>query len=110
MEWLKRILTISLLTAMSLIAVPGIAVVKGSGGDYQSGYNHGVSDAHTSDTRNWYILQPVKGFAFHTHDFIVGYVDGFCSIAGPHMSSDSDKAMWDCARGPESAGWVGDTN
>ena len=47
MERLKRKLTISLLTIMSIIAVPGITMAKGSGGGYQSGYNHGVSDANT---------------------------------------------------------------
>ena len=50
-----------------------------------------------------------KGFAFHSQEFVKGYVDGFCSVS-PNTSSDSDKAMWDCARGPSSAGWVGDGN
>jgi hypothetical protein len=80
---------------------------RGSSSGYQSGYSHGISDARKeNDPKSWYILQPEKGFAFHTHDFINGYVDGFCSIAGPHMSSDSDKAGWDCSRGSSSAFWV----
>jgi hypothetical protein len=107
---LENKLAFSLLVAMSIISIPSIAMAKGATGGYQSGYNHGVSDAHTGNTRDWYILQPGKGFAFHTHDFIAGYVDGFCSIAGSHMSSDSDKAMWDCARGSDSASWVRDGN
>lgn len=108
---LKYIPAFSLLASISLIAVPGITMAKvGGGSGYQSGYNHGVSDANTDNPRDWYILQPGKGFEFHTHDFISGYVDGYCSVAGPHMSSDSDKAFWDCARGPSSAGWVGNGN
>ena len=39
-----------------------------------------------------YILQPGKGFQFHTPEFDRGYVDGFCSIAGPNYSSDADEA------------------
>ncbi len=79
------------------------------GGGYQSGYNHGVSDASSNNPRDWYILQPGKGFAFHTHDFIAGYVDGFCSVQ-PGMSSDADQALWDCSRGSDSAAWVENGN
>ncbi|MGA9841655.1 MAG: hypothetical protein WBQ25_05020 [Nitrososphaeraceae archaeon] len=73
---------------------------------YQSGYNHGVSDAsgmHSLGPR--YILQPGKGFQFHTPEFDRGYVDGFCSIAGPNYSSDADEAAFDCAHGSSSASW-----
>jgi hypothetical protein len=76
---------------------------------FQSGFEHGVSDAKASctDRCHWYILEPGKGFQFHTWEFAHGYVAGFCSIAGSQMSSDDDAAGWDCARGPESAFWVG---
>lgn len=47
--------------------------------------------------------------SIHT-DFIAGYVDGFCSIAASHLSSDADQATWDCARGSDSASWVRDGN
>ena len=73
-------------------------------GGYQSGYDHGVKDANNNS--HWYILEPGKGFQFHTSEFIRGYVTGFCSIAGSHFSSDSLKAIWSCDRGPDSASWV----
>jgi hypothetical protein len=38
---------------------------------YQSGYKHGVSDAKLAQRglggSDWYITQPSKGFADHTH-------------------------------------------
>jgi hypothetical protein len=77
---------------------------KSSGGGYQSRYNHGVCDATAT---HMYILQPGKGFQFHSHEFINGYVDGFCSIAGSGASSDADEATFDCDRGFSSAAWVG---
>ncbi|MGA9840778.1 MAG: hypothetical protein WBP64_16715 [Nitrososphaeraceae archaeon] len=75
-----------------------------SGGGYQSGYDHGVEDANNNS--HWYILEPGKGFQFHTPEFIRGYVTGFCSIAGSHFSSDSNKAFFSCEKGPGSAGWI----
>src|SRR5215831_7796118 len=76
---------------------------------YQSGYNHGVSDGKDSclhtDGCHWYILEPDKGFAFHSWDFVRGYVTGFCK-ASPGTSSDADQAIWDCDKGPDSASWV----
>lgn len=74
---------------------------------YQSGFNYGIKDAKTHDVTQQYILQPGKGFKFHSWDFNHGYVAGFCSIVGPSISSDADEAGFDCARGPESAFWVG---
>ena len=44
---------------------------------------------------NWYILQPGKGFAFHTQDFKNGYVAGFCN-ANPSGGSDADQATFSC--------------
>ena len=41
------------------------------------------------DGVNWYILEPRKGFQFHTWEFVKGYVNGFCSVS-LHSSSDAD--------------------
>ena len=73
---------------------------------YQSGFKHGVNDARMTDTAQQYILQPGKGFQFHTWEFVKGYVNGFCSIAGPHSASDGDTAFFDCRYGPASASWI----
>jgi hypothetical protein len=77
--------------------------------DFQLGYKHGASDGKASciDRCHQYILEPGNGFKFHSWDFNHGYVAGFCSIVGPSISSDADEAGFDCARGPESAFWVG---
>ena len=76
---------------------------------YQSGFNHGVIDGKDScshpDGCHWYILEPGKGFAFHSWDFVRDYVTGFCK-ATPGTSSDADQASWDCDKGPDSASWV----
>jgi hypothetical protein len=82
-----------------LVALTCIGTVYAKGGAYQSGFDHGVSDANDScqhaDGCHWYILQPGKGFTFHSSEFNHGYVDGFCSV-DPHGGSDSDKASFDC--------------
>ena len=44
---------------------------------YNSGYNHGCSDAKISDPSNRYINQQGKGPNYHTPDFMSGYHDGF---------------------------------
>jgi len=76
---------------------------------YESGFNHGVIDGKDScshpDGCHWYILGPGKGFAFHSWDFVRGYVTGFCT-ASPGTSSDADQDGWDCDKGPDSASWV----
>ncbi len=69
-----------------------------------SGFDHGAHDAKTSDTREWYILQSHKGFAFHSKQFVQDYIRGFCSIS-PGTSSDADQASWDCGD-PNSGSWV----
>jgi hypothetical protein len=75
--------------------------------DYISGYIHGATDAKDdcADRCHWYILEPGKGFAHHTWEFVKGYVNGFCSVT-PGTSSDDDSASWDCNEGPSSASWV----
>lgn len=40
---------------------------------YQSGYNHGCSDARISDPSDRYINEPGKGPNFHTPAFMNGY-------------------------------------
>jgi hypothetical protein len=47
---------------------------------YQSGFEHGVIDGNTSSNATSYIDQPKHGFAWHTSEFVTGYVNGFCSI------------------------------
>jgi hypothetical protein len=46
--------------------------------EFQSGYNHGVKDGQDNclhpDGCHWYILGKDKGFAFHTKEFIRGYI------------------------------------
>jgi hypothetical protein len=65
---------------------------------YRSGYDHGANDARDdcSDGCDWYILEPGKGFAFHTQEFIDGYIDGFCHNSPPGRGSDADEATFDC--------------
>jgi len=86
--------TIGILALLTAVAPSAFALTA-----YQSGFEHGVSDARSAD---WYILQPGKGFQFHTWEFVKGCVTGFCSV-NPGTSSDADQATWDCARGPSSA-------
>ena len=86
------------ITLMLLIGSPAIYA---KGGAYQSGFSHGVSDGNDScrhsDGCHWYILEPGKGFAFHSKEFVRGYVNGFCSV-DPNTSSDSDHASFDCSQ------------
>jgi hypothetical protein len=35
-----------------------------------------------------YILEPGKGFEFHTQELIDGYIDGFCDNSPPGRGSD----------------------
>lgn len=62
---------------------------------YQSGFDHGVIDGKDScshqDGCHWYVAEPGKRFAFHTWDFVRGYVTGFCKTS-PGTSSDADEA------------------
>jgi hypothetical protein len=52
---------------------------------YQSGYKHGVSDGRISECHDCrlYILEPGKGFQFHTKEFISGYINGFLQSRFP---------------------------
>jgi hypothetical protein len=92
----KIILTLCASTSLVLLFTTATLALALS--PYQSGYKHGVSDGQDSclhpDGCHWYILQPGKGFAYHTPEFNKGYVDGFCSTG--HGSSDADQATFDC--------------
>jgi hypothetical protein len=61
------------------IPVGQTAATKSSA--YDSGYNHGCSDARNGDQ---YINTPGKGASFHTAEFMRGYDDGHsvCSSSG----------------------------
>jgi hypothetical protein len=43
-----------------------------------------------------YILEPGKGFEFHTQEFIDGYIDGFCDNSPSGRGSDADEATFNC--------------
>jgi hypothetical protein len=67
---------------------------------YQSGYKHGLSDNLT------YLIQPGKGFAFHTKEFNQGFIDGFCSLPGnrgQYTGSDADEGTFNCVADVSSA-------
>ena len=69
---------------------------------YQSGFQHGVSDGKDSclhpDGCHWYILQPGKGFADHSKEFIRGYINGWCLSSPPGGGADADQASFECGQ------------
>jgi len=85
------------ITLMLLIGSPAI-YVQAKDSPYNSGFQHGAADGRDScqhsDGCHWYILQPGKGFAFHSKEFNQGYVDGLCTTG--HGGSDADEATFDC--------------
>jgi hypothetical protein len=89
------IATMTLIISFGLIASNDATASKSP---YQSGYDHGASDARDdcSDGCDWYILEPGKGFEFHTQEFIDGYIDGFCDNSPPGRGSDADEATFNC--------------
>ena len=73
---------------------------------YQSGFQHGVIDGNMSSNATSYIDQPKHGFAWHTSEFVKGYVNGYCSIpANKNVGTDDDRAALYCPDGPSSAKW-----
>jgi hypothetical protein len=70
--------------------------------DYQSGFSHGLSDGKDSclhiDGCHWYILQPDKGFADHSNEFIRGYIAGWCLHNPIGGGSDADQARFECGK------------
>jgi hypothetical protein len=87
-----------------LILFTGCSVVKYDDAwalktPYRSGYDHGASDARedcSDDGCDRYILEPGKGFEFHTDEFIAGYIDGFCDNSTPGSWSGADEATFNC--------------
>jgi hypothetical protein len=74
--------------------------------DYQSGFQHGINDGNISSNATWYIDQPKHGFAWHSAEFVKGYINGFCSIpANKNVGTDDDRAAFYCPDGPSSAKW-----
>jgi len=74
--------------------------------DYQSGFQHGVTDGNTSSNATSYIDQPKHGFAWHSAEFVKGYVNEYCSIpANKDVGTDNDRAAFYCPDGPSSAKW-----
>ena len=76
--------------------------------EYQSGFNHGLADAKvmvmTNGNGNDYIHQPGKGFAFHTTEFVNGYIKGWClTHHGGGIEGNDDPeptlAAFDCDQG-----------
>jgi hypothetical protein len=54
---------------------------------YNSGYDHGCSDAGISDPSEQYINEPGKGPSDHTHEFMGGYYAGFGSCSFSEQSN-----------------------
>jgi hypothetical protein len=53
----------------------------------------------TKQNEYMYVLEPCEGLAFHTSDFVMGYVTGSCPV-DHNASSDDDQASWSCDAGP----------
>ena len=65
---------------------------------FLSGFQHGVTDGNTSSNATSYIDQPKHGFAWHTSEFVKGYVN-------KDVGTDDDRAAFYCPDGPSSAKW-----
>lgn len=61
---------------------------------YESGYNHGCSDAKIDDVTKRYINQVGTGPAFHTNEFMRGYYDGFDTCLDNNNSSNISKGIF----------------
>ena len=73
---------------------------------YRSGFEHGVIDGNRPSNATSYIDQPKHGFAWHSSEFVKGYVNGYCSIpANKDVGTDDDQAAFYCPDGPSSAKW-----
>jgi hypothetical protein len=66
---------------------------------YDSGYNHGCSDAKLSDPSERYINQPEKGPSFHSDAFMHGYESGLnsCSVHQSTTANQGDEASFGVA-------------
>ena len=98
MKIIKNIILIIIVVVLTL-SVSGTVLVTNSyvyaKSAYQSGFDHGVHDAHTPSSQ-WYILQPGKGFNFHTREFNEGYIAGYCADKPSGVGSDADQATFSC--------------
>jgi len=110
---MERIITTTvLLASYATIAVLTIGAQSAFAiSDFESGFQHGGADGYDKcqhpDGCHWYILQPGKSFKFHSREFVIGYVTGWCSVPGNENSgSDSVVASWDCRLGPTSGTYV----
>ena len=95
-RWILTQVTLALIVVCGSIIASNDAIASKS--PYRLGYDHGASDARDdcSDGCDWYILEPGKGFAYHTQKFIKGYIDGFCDNSPPGRGSDADEATFSC--------------
>ena len=60
---------------------------------YDSGYDHGCSDAGISNPDDWYINQDGKGPEDHTDEFMNGYHNGFDTCSGNVQQQQPDQAQ-----------------
>jgi hypothetical protein len=68
---------------LTAVTASQMQLATGSGtSPYQSGYNHGCSDARISDPSDRYINEPGKGPSYHTPAFMNGYYAGFNACSG----------------------------
>jgi hypothetical protein len=83
--------TIGAMMISGLLIATTVDVLSGKKSPYDSGYNHGCSDARISDYSDRYINQYEKGPAFHTNEFMRGYNSGYDSCSGSNnVSSPSE--------------------
>ncbi len=102
MEMRQIVLVSALVIAVLMIGAPSAFAISA----FESGFQHGLRDGSQSDTSQWYILQPGKGFAHHTKQFDRGYVTGWCAVNPIFSGSDADEASFNCRVGPDSAAWL----
>jgi hypothetical protein len=83
---------------------------------YQSGYDHGCSDAQIEDASDRYINQHEKGFSYHTASFNDGYRDGLAACGIDHADSiqnveqENNQAAYTNQRGSCGVVLIGDCN
>lgn len=79
-------------TALKILS-PVIAHTTTNESAYQSGYDHGVSDA--GQVNGTYYMQQTGGFNGHSEKFNDGYIAGWCSVQGKD-SNDDDAYTFHC--------------
>jgi hypothetical protein len=77
------VITTIVVAVIGLALIVSIPVIAYALSPYQSGYEHGISDAKKliQGHKDLYILQPGKGWTDHTGQFIQGYVVGLNSTS-----------------------------